>query len=318
MTDNTDNDVPYVAFTNDYDTKPIDVVVNKQWEGVSKDEQVPVIVQLEWTGGENGHGVQATFELNADNNWTTTISGLPSATTTHGRITYTVVETKVKVGSSYKTLDESGFEAKYAYSEKAGTYTYTVTNSKKYVELDASTITVKKTVVGKAAQSDFKFTLTASGNNKDSVIWPEDSGQSLTATVSKDALSNLTEGQASANTTFLGTLRFPASDGVYTFDVKENSGDALTGWVYDTDTVIVTVTVTKGEAAVSYGYADGDADSATRDAAAFTNRYVAVSSLPLTGGPSERDWLIGGAGLGLLALLLIGGAGIWRGKQRLL
>lgn len=54
------------------------------------------------------------------------------------------------------------------------------------------------------------------------------------------------------------------------------------------------------------------------DAGVISNARIEVSSLPLTGGASERDWLIGGAGLGVLALLLIGGAGIWRGKQRLL
>ncbi|QOL35284.1 DUF7604 domain-containing protein [Bifidobacterium lemurum] len=54
------------------------------------------------------------------------------------------------------------------------------------------------------------------------------------------------------------------------------------------------------------------------DVGSIVNKRTEVSSLPLTGGMSERDWLIGGAGLGMLALLLIGGVGIWRGRQRLL
>ena len=50
---------------------------------------------------------------------------------------------------------------------------------------------------------------------------------------------------------------------------------------------------------------------------AFTNTYVAVSALPLTGGMTDRQWLFVGGVVGGLAVLLIGAAGVWNGKKRL-
>lgn len=50
---------------------------------------------------------------------------------------------------------------------------------------------------------------------------------------------------------------------------------------------------------------------------AFTNTYVAVSALPLTGGTTDRQWLLVGGSIGGLAILLVGAAGIWNSKNRL-
>ena len=50
---------------------------------------------------------------------------------------------------------------------------------------------------------------------------------------------------------------------------------------------------------------------------AFTNHYIAVSALPLTGGMTDRQWLFVGGVVGGLAVLLIGAAGVWNGKKRL-
>ena len=51
----------------------------------------------------------------------------------------------------------------------------------------------------------------------------------------------------------------------------------------------------------------------------FTNTWIAVSNLPLTGegGATPMLWLAIGGGLGALALLAAGGAAIWR-KRRLI
>ena len=49
----------------------------------------------------------------------------------------------------------------------------------------------------------------------------------------------------------------------------------------------------------------------------FTNHYIAVSALPLTGGMTDRQWLFVGGAVGGLAVLLIGAAGVWNGKKRL-
>lgn len=50
----------------------------------------------------------------------------------------------------------------------------------------------------------------------------------------------------------------------------------------------------------------------------FVNKFVQVSSLPLTGGRSGRDWLVYGGGVGAFALLLVGATGIWRNRRRVI
>ena len=58
-------------------------------------------------------------------------------------------------------------------------------------------------------------------------------------------------------------------------------------------------------------------DNQSANVAKFTNTYVAVSALPLTGGMTDRQWLFVGGAVGGLAVLLIGAAGVWNGKKRL-
>ena len=53
------------------------------------------------------------------------------------------------------------------------------------------------------------------------------------------------------------------------------------------------------------------------DPIAFTNTYVAVSALPLTGGTTDRQWLLVGGSIGGLAVLLVGAAGVWNSRKRL-
>ena len=109
---------------------------------------------------------------------------------------------------------------------------------------------------------------------------------------------------------------------VYEFRVSENQSGKSAGWKYDTDVVTVRVTVSKKadgsgyETKVEYVYAGGDSDKTDNPTSAdFTNTYVAVSSLPLTGGKSARDWLVYGGGLGLMALLAAAGYTVWRKRQ---
>ena len=54
-----------------------------------------------------------------------------------------------------------------------------------------------------------------------------------------------------------------------------------------------------------------------KDAGSITNERITVSALPLTGGMTDRQWLLIGGGIGGLAVLLIGAAGIWNNKKRL-
>ena len=49
----------------------------------------------------------------------------------------------------------------------------------------------------------------------------------------------------------------------------------------------------------------------------ITNSSISVASLPLTGGTTDRQWLLIGGGIAGMAMLMIGAAGIWRGRKRL-
>ena len=60
-----------------------------------------------------------------------------------------------------------------------------------------------------------------------------------------------------------------------------------------------------------------ESQSASTQPVVFTNHYIAVSALPLTGGMTDRQWLFVGGVVGGLAVLLIGAAGVWNGKKRL-
>lgn len=49
----------------------------------------------------------------------------------------------------------------------------------------------------------------------------------------------------------------------------------------------------------------------------ITNSYVSVATLPFTGSTTERQWLLTAGVIAALSMLMIGAAGIWRGKKRL-
>ena len=180
----------------------------------------------------------------------------------------------------------------------------------------------------KRQSKDFTFNLTCAKSNaacKDGVTWPKDSNGSLTATASKSDLQTIGT-PADAKFPDGSTLQLKAPTGttsaVYEFTVSEDQSGNPAGWKYDTDTVTVKVTVSKKtdgsgyKTNVEYVYADGDSDKTDNPKSAdFTNVFVAVSSLPVTGGRSARDWLIYGGGLGLLALLAGAGYTVWRKRQ---
>ena len=86
-------------------------------------------------------------------------------------------------------------------------------------------------------------------------------------------------------------------------------------------TVTVKVPADMGTPTVSIKQVKDDngttVDNQSANVAKFTNTYVAVSALPLTGGTTDRQWLFVGGAVGGLAVLLIGAAGVWNGKKRL-
>ena len=112
--------------------------------------------------------------------------------------------------------------------------------------------------------------------------------------------------------------------GTYTYTVKETKPtDAIAGLHYSQAkyTVTVTVPADMGTPTVSIKQVKDDngktVDNQSAKVAKFTNTYVAVSALPLTGGTTDRQWLLVGGSIGGLAILLVGAAGIWNSKKRL-
>lgn len=186
-------------------------------------------------------------------------------------------------------------------------------NQNDMVTLDAA-IGVKKTVNGTDTDQDFAFTMTATGDNAGDVKWPKAGRASSTLQIT----DSFTNGEPKV-AKFADALEFrvPSSKtetATYTLQVTEDSADnPPAGWNYDTSVKTVTVTVRYDTTQNTW------IATATPAIVEFTNTWVAVSNLPLTGegGATPMLWLAIGGGLGALALLAAGGAAIWR-KRRLI
>lgn len=309
------------------------IQVTKNWDPTDSEPKDGSNVTVNIYKGDHADDSQKvdTLTLTKDGGWTGSLGNLaPGA--------YFVEETNV-----------DGYTASYSQSQTvtitAGelweaepnmtkfdnvkTYDVAITNTLNRVDLDVNAnVKVRKTVQGAAASEDFTFNLTCATGNaacQDGVTWPKDSNGSLIATASKADLQ-ATGTPADAKFPDGSTLQLKAPTGttpaVYKFTVSEDQSGKSAGWKYDTDAVTVRVTVSKKtdgsgyETKVEYVYADDDSDKTDKPTSAdFTNTYVAVSSLPLTGGKSARDWLVYGGGLGLMALLAAASYTVWRKRQ---
>ncbi|MEI3471688.1 MAG: FctA domain-containing protein [Bifidobacterium longum] len=312
------------------------IQVTKNWDpaGSAPTDDTKVTVNV-YKGTDNKGVHVGTLELGKSDtpadNWTGSLGNLAPGT-------YFVEEANVDgYTASYSQSQTVNITAADLWTaapnmtkfDNVKTYGVAITNTLNRVDLDVNAnVKVHKTVQGAVASRDFTFNLTCATGNaacEDGVTWPKDSNDSLTATVSKDALQTI-DTPADAEFPKGSTLQLKAPTGtdqaVYEFRVSENQSGKSAGWKYDTDVVTVRVTVSKKadgsgyETKVEYVYAGGDSDKTDNPTSAdFTNTYVAVSSLPLTGGKSARDWLIYGGGLGLMALLAAAGYTVWRKRQ---
>lgn len=188
------------------------------------------------------------------------------------------------------------------------------TNTAATATLAANTVKVQKTVNGAGAKWDsFDFQMTP--RSAPESVTP---GETLITTVTTDS-TNLQAG--------FGELTF-GTPGIYTYRVTEVKPDNAAGFQYSQASYLVTVTVKQAAdnsltatAAVEQEKDDNGAvkTGTVTGALPFTNIWVAVSNLPLTGegGATPMLWLAIGGGLGALALLAAGGAAIWR-KRRLI
>lgn len=292
------------------------IKITKQWsDGAEKHVSDSVTVQLQRKaiGASTDAEPVGNFTLNAGNKWTKTVDNLVPG------YTYSVVE--IAGNDRYDVSYEGNnteLTKKMVWSSNAneGTLNAIITNTLKTVSL-SNAISVKKNLTGREwkPSDQFDFTLEAKGN----APLPTRCKDRQPCTVTVD--------DSNGHTKSFGDITYNADDATYTYYVTENSGP-ISALHYSQAKYEVVVRVsgkagTWGAAVKSVtkvqddnGQKVSESQSASTPVA-FTNHYIAVSALPLTGGMTDRQWLFVGGAVGGLAVLLIGAAGVWNGKKRL-
>lgn len=297
--------------------------ITKQWsDGNDKHAKDSVTVQLQRKAigaSTDAKNVDSpiTLTLNAANNWTRTVDNLVPG------YTYSVVETpgddRYDVDVSYKGNNtELTKEMVWSSKADAGTLNATITNTRKTVSL-SNAISVKKNLTGREWKDSDQFSFTLKAENNAPLPASCKDQQPCTVTVNHDSTDH---------TKSFGDITYNAGADTYTYYVTENSGN-ITALHYSQAKYKVVVTVsntagTWGAAVTSVtkmlddnGKKVPESQGNSTQPVAFTNHYIAVSALPLTGGMTDRQWLFVGGVVGGLAVLLIGAAGVWNGKKRL-
>lgn len=292
--------------------------ITKQWKG-SGEHADSVTVQLQrkaigaTTDAEN---VGNPITLDAANKWTTTVDNLVPG------YTYSVVENsdddRYKV--TYEGNDtELTKEMVWSSNADAGTLNATITNTRKTVSL-SNAISVKKNLTGREWEDSDQFSFTLEAENNAPLPASCKDQQPCTVTVKHDS---------TGHTESFGDITYNAGGATYTYYVTENSG-SISALHYSQAKYKVVVTVVKNDAGAwtasvtsvtkmldDSGKTVSESQRDSTQPVAFTNHYIAVSALPLTGGMTDRQWLFVGGAVGGLAVLLIGAAGVWNGKKRL-
>ena len=290
--------------------------ITKQWsDGADKHANDSVTVQLQRKaiGATNAENVGNPITLNAAHKWTTTVDNLLPG------YTYSVVETSDddRYDVSYAGNDADLTKKMVWSSADKGTLNATITNTRKTVSL-SNAISVKKNLTGRdwKDSDQFDFTLEAEDNAPLPASCKDQ--QPCTVTVKHDS----TEHSAA-----FSDITYNADGATYTYYVTENSG-SISALHYSQAKYKVVVTVAKNAGVWTASVTsvtkmlddNGQKVSESQSVStpvAFTNHYIAVSALPLTGGMTDRQWLFVGGVVGGLAVLLIGAAGVWNGKKRL-
>lgn len=294
--------------------------ITKKWsDGADKHANDSVTVQLQrkaiGAADSTAVNVGDSITLNAANKWTTTVDNLVPG------YTYSMVETP---GNDRYDVTYTGNNAdltkKMVWSSNAdaGTLNATITNTLKTVSLQ-HLISVRKNLTGRdwKDSDQFDFTLEAEDNAPLPASCKDQ--QPCTVTVNRDS----TDYSAA-----FSDITYNAGGATYTYYVTEDGG-SISALHYSQAKYKVVVTVAKNNdgawtASVTSvtkvqddnGQKVSESQSVSTPVA-FTNHYIAVSALPLTGGMTDRQWLFVGGVVGGLAVLLIGAAGVWNGKKRL-
>lgn len=179
---------------------------------------------------------------------------------------------------------------------------------------------VQKNLVGRDWNDSDSFTFELNrGSGSSSAPLPAGCRQaSCTVSINHDSVNKQAK---------FGDFTF-TEPGTYHYTVSEQKGD-ITSIMYSQATYAVTVDV-RGkdntlQATVTAQRTHNDDGSApapattVRGALPFTNTWITVSKLPLTGegGATPLLWLAAAGGLGAFALLILGGVAIWRKRQTL-
>lgn len=292
--------------------------ITKQWsDGAGKHTRDSVTVQLQRKaiGATNAENVGNPITLNAANKWTTTVDNLVPG------YTYSVVET---IGDDRYDVTYTGNNTEltkkmvWSSNADAGTLKATITNTLKTVSLQ-HLISVQKNLTGREWKDSDQFGFTLEAEDNAPLPSSCKDQQPCTVTVKRGSTDH---------TESFGDITYNAGDATYTYYVTENSG-SISALHYSQARYKVVVTVAKNNdgawtASVTSvtkvqddnGQKVSESQSVSTPVA-FTNHYIAVSALPLTGGMTDRQWLFVGGVVGGLAVLLIGAAGVWNGKKRL-
>lgn len=302
-----------------YTEQPVDqvktgaITVQKKWadaDGKASSEGNPESVTFTLQIDEKDSREAAAT---ADTNWTATFENLAPGHT------YKVVEKAVEgYETSYKSQDvtitadelwNADFNANTA--DNVEEWNVAVTNTHKKSTLAEGSIKVSKSISGREWKKGDSFNFTIAGSDPaQNAPLPDSASVTINANTANHEAS-------------FGKIVYK-TDGTYTYTVKETKPtNAIAGLHYSQAeyTVTVTVPADMGTPTVSIKQVKDDngktVDNQSANVAKFTNTYVAVSALPLTGGITDRQWLLVGGSIGGLAVLLVGAAGIWNSKKRL-
>lgn len=305
------------------------ITINKTWsDDANKHAGDTVKVQLQRTKTDDATAqtekVGDPITLNTSNNWTDTVGNLQPG------YTYSVAETSEdsRYAVSYQygnaAADATGVALTKAMvwqsDGNGGNMTATLTNTLKTTTL-SNAITVRKNLEGRnwKAGDSFDFELTADGN----APLPSDCAQQPC----KVTVAYKADSSDSKHSATFGAITYDAGKADYKYTITESKGNIAalhySGAKYQ---IVVTVDEKDGIWTASVKSVTKLADDNDKNVSepqetggpiAFTNTYVAVSALPLTGGTTDRQWLLVGGSIGGLAVLLVGAAGIWNSKKRL-
>ena len=295
------------------------IAVHKTWSPSAPDDATTVTFALH---RDTADGDTIAERAAAGPDWTIAFDDLAPGTyvvTEHAVDGYDAASdgTTTRIGAD-DLWEASAADSTTGHPDQADnvrTYDVTVTNVRTTVVLPAGSITVGKTLTGRAWKDDDSFSFVIEADQPKTSPMPADD----TVTIGKDT---------NGHTAGFGAIEYGVA-GTYRYVVRESHDRAIAGMhysdaVYEVSVVVEADPATGALAAptVSVRRVAGDdgtrldpAETMADRKATFTNAYVGTGALPLTGGTSAHDWLVYGGGLSLAALIAGVGVMAWRRRM---